>query len=1056
MDSINWPSNDDCWKICENMLADKGATDQQKSSFNAFINRELHRTIYKLFAFENQVGLDLSKTFCVKCNNVVIKDAILLNNDIETITPSNVKVNASNARLLRSSIVSPVYLTLEFEMRHPTHSEKETIHNMLLCYVPIMVGSCMNIEHHVKYNICDDGYFILGGNEKCIITQERKIDREVLVTGNTCIFKDPTFEHTWCLELKKSKDTQKTFIEIITRHGACDISIIFAEYLIEESEIYPQQTKINTILWKERSPKERLFCYQKAFPNSEKINIRDLFHQNGIKQLVFMAYCLSNKKNTFSRDHIGYKRVENVSELLLAVLEKSLIRVVQSFKKRIINFINKNPGKKMIKGVSRALDSRVCTEAFFYSLSTGNWPSRGRNSKIRTGVAQSRSNYNFSSMLSQARRIHTGDEKRSIIDQREVRGEHFGFLSPYDTAEGKSCGINKHFATLTTVSIEFDDNVIMKYFHDKDINTIDIIIGKPYLIIVNGCVKAQVKTNNELVVVAKELRQYRRVGIIDAGVSILLDNKTINIRSDAGRILRPLFVLSNLYAQIKTSRIQLDFQYLINQGIIEYIDAREEDSLQVAANFNVPHLQECSHAELHPTLSLSMNTNTQAPYCNHNQGPRITYQNAMAKQSQSELPPNYKDLFYTRSHYIYYGQKPLANTKLGTVEGMPDASGFNAIVAIMPFLGYNQEDSIIVNQHFLDRGGYRTLDVKTFSYSGSEEISKKPAKEHWKRSETSKFKNIDDDGLPTPGNYLHADDIILSKCEEDEDGVMHDTSVKAKDKHGIVSRVVVGHGRRRRKGEGEESAKVNIMTYEMRIPEIGDKFASRHAQKGVISMVFPEEDLPFIACGPNQGVRPDIIMSPHAIPTRMTIGHLLECFASKLACHKGKIADATAFADNDLNSMSQEMKKYGFNPHGDECLIDGRTGEMMTTKIFMGPVYYQRLRHMVSDKIHIRTPGAPRSILSKQPVAGRGNGGGHRLGEMESTAIAANGAALVHKSLWAQSDKSTWKYCSCGAYSAKEAEECISCKSREIKEIEVPYTWKLLCDELRQCGIKVT
>jgi DNA-directed RNA polymerase II subunit RPB2 len=158
---------------------------------------------------------------------------------------------------------------------------------------------------------------------------------------------------------------------------------------------------------------------------------------------------------------------------------------------------------------------------------------------------------------------------------------------------------------------------------------------------------------------------------------------------------------------------------------------------------------------------------------------------------------------------------------------MPAASGLNAIVAIMPFLGYNQEDSIVVNQAFLDRGGYRTLDVKTFSYSGSEQISKRPAKEPWKRSETSKFNNIDDDGLPTPGNYLHKDDIILSKYEEDEDAVLHDTSVKAKDKHGVVERVIVGHGKRRRKGEGEESAKINIMTYEMRVPEIGDKFAVR-------------------------------------------------------------------------------------------------------------------------------------------------------------------------------------------------------------------------------------
>lgn len=824
MDLVNWPTEEECWEICKTMLIQQGATHQQKVSYNAFITRELHNVIYQLFAFENKVGLDLSSTFKVSCKNVVVKKCILLNNDIETITPDNIEPNASNARILRSSLVSPVYLTLSFEMHNADKVEKEEIQNMLLCYVPVMVGSIMN-NKHTKYNICDDGYFILGGNEKCIIAQERKIDREVLVTGNKCVFKDPLFEYTWHLELKKDTSTSKNKIEIVTKHGTCDVAVVFAALGVQEKEIFPVLTKTQTILWKERSPQERLHYYKSIFPEKEDISIKHFFNNCSVKQLLYMTYCLSMKKNNFCRDHIGFKRVENVSELLIAVLQKSLNRVVQSFKKRIINYINRNPGKKMIKGVTRALDSRVCTEAFFYSLSTGNWPSRGRNSKIRTGVAQSRSNYNFSSILSQARRIHTGDEKRSIIDQREVRGEHFGYLAPYDTAEGKSCGINKHFATLTTVSIEFDDNVIEKYLEDKNINTYNITIGEPYLIIVNGCVRAQAKDAEHLVFIAKELRQYRRVGIIDKGVSILLQRKSINIRTDSGRILRPLFVLENLYAEVRCRKPSLVFEDLLQQGIIEYIDAREEDSLLVAPDFQVPHLYECTHAELHKTLSLSMNTNTQAPFCNHNQGPRVTYQNAMAKQSQSEIPQNYRDLLYTRSHYIYYGQKPLASTKLGSVPGMPAASGLNAIVAIMPFLGYNQEDSIVVNQAFLDRGGYRTLDVKTFSYSGSEQISKRPAKEPWKRSETTKFKNIDDDGLPTPGNYLHKDDIILSKYEEDEDAVLHDTSVKAKDKHGIVERVIVGHGRRRRKGEGEESAKINIMTYEMRVPEIGDKFA---------------------------------------------------------------------------------------------------------------------------------------------------------------------------------------------------------------------------------------
>lgn len=1050
MDSTKniFPSVDERWKICESYLQDKGATEQSKSSFNAFIDREFIHCIYSHFHIETKIGLDLKRNFKVRCTNVKINPPIMLNNDIDIQTPENIPANASICRLLRSSLVSPVYLNLVFDY----NGKHEECANLLLCYVPIMAGSNITKKHHKKYNNCDDGYFVLGGNEKCLVHQEKKIERAVLVQNNKCHYFIPTNDVTWWLE-----ETDST-INIRSKLGECDIAIILSTFDVEADQVFPPKLRESFLNWKERSPQEKLHKFKSVFPRQNAITIKHLFESSDKlweKHLLYMCKSLGEKIDTFDRDHLGYKRVEAVSELLLCVARKSIKRVVTSFQKKILNYIEKNPNKNILRGISRALDSRIVTEAFFYSLSTGNFPSGNGVTGFRTGVCQTRSNYNFNSILSQSRRIRTGDEKRSIIAQRESRGDQMGYLCGFDTSEGKSCGINKHFATMTTISVDFSSEIIYKIITDKVYLHRDVDLNKNFLIFLNGCLIAQADTEQDIVKLKRELRQFKRMGVIDRGTSICYNFNMLHVRSDAGRLLRPLFIVKNLVAHMKTSRFRPDFQSLLQGGIIEYVDSFEEESLQVCFEVNDETVLTCSHAEIHPCLSLSMNTNYANPYCNHNQGPRLTYQCAMQKQSQSQVVENYKDLMYSRSHYLLYGQKPLASTALGSMDGMPQGSGLNCIVAIAPWDGWNQEDSLVISQSFIDRGGFRTLDYKTTMYSGSELIGKDIINKPYKRNNTNFFKNIDDDGLPTPGRRLDKKDIIIAKQilpDEAEDIEGQDTSVKARDKKGIVDRVIIGCGRRRRKGQGENSHKINITTYEMRIPEVGDKFASRHAQKGVCSFIVPEEDLPFVG---HSGMKPDIIMSPHALPTRMTIGQLLESIGGKLAAVTGKIEDATAFTSRSVNEIGEEMKKYGFSKYGSETLIDGKTGELMTnSQIFMGCVYYQRLRHMVKDKIHARCPGGPRSCLTRQPPAGKLSNGGHRLGEMESVAVVGSGAAMTHRTLWRQSDPSVWMRCkSCGLYNNKDAETCLHCKEQNLEEIEIPYCFKLLQQELLQCGI---
>ena len=1044
MANTTFPTMDERWKICQSYLESKGATEMAKSSFDAFIDREFLHCVYNQFKIKTKIGLDLKQDFTVKCSNVKIQKPILLNNDIDINTPERMVSSPTLCRLLRSSLVSAVYINLTFEYKGKT----EKCQNLLLCYIPVMVGSSICKNTHVRRNIVDDAYFILNGQEKIIVMQKRKIDRAVLVNNNKCHYTIPLSDDNWWLE-----DAEDT-IMLRSKLGDCDVAIVISQLNVPEDQIFPKKLRKSVAEWKEKSPQERLHKFKSAFPRETKINIEHMFKSSDPKwktQLLYMCKSLSEKIDTYDRDHTAYIRIESVSELLLCIARKSLKRVVGSFQKKILHFIEKNPNKPLLKGISRALDSRIVTESFFYSLGTGNWDGR-------SGVSQQRSNYNFNSILSQSRRIRAGDEKRSIIPERAVRGDQFGYICGYDTSEGKSCGVNKHLATLASVSIEFSDDIIFKIIDEKDYLNSTIDLREKFFVFLNGKLIKQAPTEQAIISLRRELQQYRRMGVIDRGVSISYNFKRLHIRSDAGRLIRPLFIIQNLVAHMRNSTFRPDFESLLKGGIIEYVDSFEEDNLLVCFDLTEENVLTCTHCEIHPSLSLSVNTNGSNPFCHHNQGPRTTYQNAMQKQAQSQIQENYRDLMYSRSHYLLYGQKPLAATKVSQIEGFPQGSGINAICAIMPYDGHNQEDSIAISESFIQRGGFRTLDYKCFTYSGSESIGKDIVNKKYRKNNTQYFSALDDDGLPTPGRRLKPEDIILAKeiLPEDADHIDdetmgQDTSAQARDKKGVVDRVIVGSGRRRRKGPGEKSYKVNITTYEMRIPEVGDKVASRHAQKGVISYIVPEVDLPFT----HSGIKPDIILSVHAIPTRMTVGHLLEMLGSKLAAVSGKITDATPFISKSVQDIGAEMKRYGFSKYGSETLIDGKTGEMLTdSRIFIGPVYYQRLRHMVRDKLHVRTAGGPRSCLTRMPPPGKLNKGGHRVGEMESVALIGSGSSMVHKGMWRQSDPSVWARCkNCGLYNDKEKTICLHCKSTNLEVIEIPFTFKLLQQELMQCGI---
>ena len=415
---------------------------------------------------------------------------------------------------------------------------------------------------------------------------------------------------------------------------------------------------------------------------------------------------------------------------------------------------------------------------------------------------------------------------------------------------------------------------------------------------------------------------------------------------------------------------------------------------------------------------------------------------------------NHNERFDSISHVLLYPQKPLVRTNIASTlnyDKLP--SGVNAIVAIACYTGYNQEDSVIMSKSAIDRGLFRSVFYRTYkeechASSGSHKDNIEQPLENTKTLKYANYSKLDIDGIVSPGVKVGGSDILIGKTSGACNTEKKDQSVSMRTSEtGTVDSVMVSTNE-----QGMKLVKTKVRS--IRIPEIGDKFASVHAQKGTIGMVVPHEDMPFT----QDGIVPDIIVNPHAIPSRMTIGQLIECIYGKKCALSGEFGDGTAFTNPDPGSIAKELKKLGFNKHGEEMMCNGQTGELLETQIFIGPTYYQRLKHMVADKVHSRSNG-PIQILTRQPVEGRSREGGLRFGEMERDCMISHGAsAFLKERLLDQSDSYTTHVCKkCGMFAVYDAETrnsyCISCNDADVYSVEMPYACKLFFQELYSMNI---
>ena len=814
---------------------------------------------------------------------------------------------------------------------------------------------------------------------------------------------------------------------------------------------------------------------------------------NETKKAYFIGYMIYRLGNCYlgralgdDRDHYDKKRLDMAGVLLSGIFRQLFRKFTKKAETNLRDQIKHNKTGKI--NLEQAFDKNIISGGMKYALATGNWGSNKVGQVQKTGVAQVIQRLTFMSYLSHLRRLNTPLEKTGKITKpRQLHNTHWGMLCPAETPEGQACGLVKNLSLMTYVSVGSPAKIIQEALDNypdfqklTEVHPSDIR-GKSKIFI-NG---SWIGITNEPDEIMTSLLNQRRRGHISKEISIVNNfvNKEIRIYTDSGRTLRPLFIVEKYTNKnnedalrlIITKKIirdlddnKINFDYLVDNGIIEFLDVEEEESSMIAMKIGdlISHKDYCftyTHCEIHPAMILGVSASI-IPFPDHNQSPRNVYQSAMGKQAIGIYCTNYNMRMDTLAHLLFYPQRPLVVTQSMEFLKFKDLpAGINAIVAIMCYTGYNQEDSVIMNQSSIDRGLFRSVFFRTYHSEEKREAKLKretfeiPNKETCGGLRHGNYKKLDPEGIIAPGTRVSGDDIIIGKTglcilDDEDDGNPTPFTKRKQDvseairssESGIIESVMLTTDR-----QGYKIAKVKCRS--VRVPQIGDKFASRHGQKGTIGMTYRQEDLPFTI----EGISPDIIVNPHAIPSRMTIGHLIECLSSKVAALRGLEGDATPFTDVTVDSISEDLHKLGYQKYGNENVFNGFTGRKIDMLIFFGPTYYQRLKHMVDDKIFSRARG-PTQILTRQPTEGRARSGGLRFGEMERDCMISHGAALFLKErLVDVSDKYRVHICEeCGLIAQANLQaqkyECKLCNQTnyKISQVYIPYACKLLFQEL--------
>ncbi|KAJ2557314.1 DNA-directed RNA polymerase III complex subunit Rpc2 [Coemansia sp. RSA 1933] len=672
-------------------------------------------------------------------------------------------------------------------------------------------------------------------------------------------------------------------------------------------------------------------------------------------------------------------------------------------------------------------------------------------------------------------------EPEAVFDFNTASENHSFFANsivshncPADTPEGELCGLVKNLALMTHITTDDEEDPIRRVAFALGVEDAALVTGielhapNTHIVCLNGLILGTTRAAHRFVA---QFRALRRSGRIPAFVSIYTDDhaRTVNISADGGRICRPVIIVENGRSRVTDTHIQqlmagsLQFDDFLRLGLVEYLDVNEENDTNIA--IYEPEIKPyTTHVEIEPFTLLGAVAGL-IPYPHHNQSPRNTYQSAMGKQAIGAIAYNQLNRIDTLLYLMVYPQQPMVKTKtieLINYDKLP--AGQNGSVFVMSYSGYDIEDALVINKASLDRGFGRcqvlrkfTAIVRKYPNGTYDRVLGAPMTPNG--NVLDKYAQIDDDGMAAPGTrlengqlYLHkqspvdgGNDIAISSTggHQPESVEFRPTPMTYRfPDHGYVDKVMITTS------ESDQTL-IKFLLRQTRRPELGDKFSSRHGQKGVCGIIVQQEDMPFT----DHGIYPDIIMNPHGFPSRMTVGKLMEFVASKAGAIKGELQYGTCFGGSAMEDMCRILMESGYSYTGKDFVTSGITGEPVGAYIFTGATYYQRLKHMVADKMHARSRG-PRAVLTRQPTEGRSRDGGLRLGEMEKDCLIGYGASmLLLERLMISSDIFEVHVCeTCGYIGYKGW--CQMCRSsKAMVPIKIPYACKLLFQELQSMNI---
>ncbi|KRZ05313.1 DNA-directed RNA polymerase III subunit RPC2 [Trichinella zimbabwensis] len=776
-------------------------------------------------------------------------------------------------------------------------------------------------------------------------------------------------------------------------------------------------------------------------------------------------------------DYYGNKRLELAGSMLALLFEDlfkrfnqeiSLLtdRTIQRLRTALFDFVKHAP-KDLI------------TNGLFNAIATGNWVIR-RYRMDRHGVTQILSRMSYIAMLGMMTRINSQFEHtRKMGGPRSLQPSQWGMLCPADTPEGEPCGLIKSLALLSHITTDSEELPVKKAFCNLGVEDVNYLSTEVLLhpstsfVFLNGVLFG---ITRDVVQLYNSLRYMRRHGFLNKFVNLFLneEQRTLYVSCDGGRICRPYIIVENGKSLLQNHHLRelasgkRDLEDFFKDGLIEYLDVSEEESALIAV-YDSEITEKTTHLEIEPFALFGVCAGL-IPYPNHNQSPRNTYQCAMGKQAMGIIAYNQSIRMDSLLYGLVYPQRPLVKTKtieLINFECLP--AGQNAIVAVMSYSGYDIEDAIILNKASLDRGKqiiwfgrchvYRSSKcfVKTYGNMDSDRIMG-PLMDVTTGKAVFRHMALDAEGIVKPVGQVLVNKVaprstlfngeeptVLSESDFREEPLVWMGAADA-----YAERVLVTSNL-------DNQCLIKVLLRQTRRPELGDKFSSRHGQKGVVGLIVQQEDMPFSS----EGIVPDLIMNPHGYPSRMTVGKLLELINGKGGTFTGTPRYGTAFCGDKIEEIAKDLMQHGFNYLGKDILISGVTGMPLNSYIFFGPIFYQKLKHMVLDKVHARGKG-PMENLTRQPTEGRSRDGGLRLGEMERDCFIAYGAsAILVERLMVSSDAFEATVCSAcglicypGCYQFQLYNMCQNCKSSQaLATVSMPYACKLLFQELQAMNV---